>query len=423
MPQNTQPLSLARRGLLVCALAAASACSAGHDAVIPTTPGDDASASADAARDSGPSIDAPRVDVTAPDAVTPPDAVRPDGAAGDGAPGDGASGREMCNNGLDDDGNGMVDEGCPCVPGTDQPCYPRAAAEVGRGPCMRGRQGCEGSGEFGSWTECVGAVVPTSEVCGDGVDQDCSGTVDDGAMCQCRPGASEACYAGPTGTGAVGICRAGHRECEASGTRWGACLDEVLPRAELCANRLDDDCNGVVDDGPACACPAGTTRACYPGPMSEVNVGVCRAGRQVCNGGGTAWGACAGAVGPMMEVCGNGLDDDCDGTPDDSCPPPPRECMVTVNLNGDCLTTRCPAECPFPIGCSITMAGDDDRGCVANASGSPVVYFQEGNSCGAGRVTGTLRCSSARGAALNATNCPINKTRRYYPTSRSGCPT
>jgi hypothetical protein len=46
--------------------------------------------------------------------------------------------------------------------------------------------------------------------------------------------------------------------------------------------------------------------------------GTCRAGRQVCAAG--AWGACAGEVGPAMERCGNGLDEDCDGTADDGCP-------------------------------------------------------------------------------------------------------
>ena len=30
----------------------------------------------------------------------------------------GCGAREMCGNGLDDDCNGMVDENCPCVPGT-----------------------------------------------------------------------------------------------------------------------------------------------------------------------------------------------------------------------------------------------------------------------------------------------------------------
>jgi hypothetical protein len=47
--------------------------------------------------------------------------------------------------------------------------------------------------------------------------------------------------------------------------------------------------------------------------------GVCRAGTQQCLRG--AWGTCVGAVGPMSrEVCRNGLDDDCNGLVDDTCP-------------------------------------------------------------------------------------------------------
>lgn len=401
-----------RYALIAVALAA---CSAGEESVLDPGAADSAvRTDVTSARDGAPS-----------DARTTVDVARSDGAASDGASdaagGDGATGRDPCGNGIDDDQNGMVDDGCPCIPGTDQQCYPRAAAEVGRGPCARGRQGCEGDGEFGHWTECVGAVVPVAEDCRDGVDNDCNGMVDDGASCRCMPGASEPCYTGPRGTVGVGICRAGHHECNASGSDFGTCLDEVLPRAELCSNRIDDDCDGLVDNGAACMCAAGTNRECYPGPREEIGRGICRSGRQTCNAGGTAWGACEGAIGPATEVCGNGLDDDCDGNPDDGCPPR-RDCMVTVDLRGDCLTARCPAECPYPVGCMIHMDGDDPRGCVASRADNPVVYFQEGNACGAGRVTGTLSCSSVRTTGLSAGNCVINKPTRYYPPDRSGCP-
>jgi hypothetical protein len=395
------------RALLVgCSLAA---CAADDQGVI--LPGEEIDAGAVLPRvDAGFASDLARPDT--PDAPTPPDAARPDGATNP---------REICGNGLDDDANGRVDDTCACIPGTSQRCYPRERAEAERMPCAWGIQGCEGEGEFGTWTECVGAVTPTEEVCGDGIDQDCTGVVDDGPRCACVAGQTRPCYDGPRGTQGVGICQVGTQTCAPDGRSWGTCLDQVLPRAEICSNRIDDDCDGVVDNGPNCACAPNAARMCYPGPSTEIGRGVCRAGTQRCNAGGTAWGACEGAVGPSSEVCGNGLDDDCDATPDDNCPMP-RICMVTVNLSGDCLTTRCPADCPYPIGCDIQMAGGDPRGCVASTPGNPVVYFQEGDACGAGRVTGTLRCSNSRGAGLNAGNCPINKPQRFYPTSRAGCP-
>jgi hypothetical protein len=68
------------------------------------------------------------------------------------------------------------------------------------------------------------------------------------------------------------------------------------------------------------------------------------------------------------------------------------------------------------------MDGNDPRGCVAHAPGSPVVYFQEGDACGAGHVGGTLQCSSQPGAPLSEANCAINKQTKYYPADQSGCP-
>lgn len=63
-------------------------------------------------------------------------------------------------------------------------------------------------------------------------------------------------------------------------------------------------------------CGAGVQRECYSGPAVTRGVGVCRAGIQRCFGG--AWGPCVGEATPGAEVCGNGADDDCNGTVD--CP-------------------------------------------------------------------------------------------------------
>ena len=195
---------------------------------------------------------------------------------------------------------------------------------------------------------------------------------------------------------------------------------------DVCGDGLDDDLDGVIDDG--CGCAPGATQSCYPGYASEIGLGRCARGTQTCGGASEfgSWGPCEGAVTPVAEECGNGLDDDCNGAVDDGCPPPPPPgptiVDVTVSLDGDCLTASCPPEAPYPVGCSITMSGGDSRGCVASTPTGSVVYFQEGDACGAGHVSGTLRCSSEPGGGLDAGNCMINKDVRYYPTSRSGCP-
>jgi len=53
-------------------------------------------------------------------------------------------------------------------------------------------------------------------------------------------------------------------------------------------------------------CNDGDTRNCGS------NVGECSYGAETCSSG--QWGSCVGGIGPTTEICGNGLDEDCDGS-------------------------------------------------------------------------------------------------------------
>jgi hypothetical protein len=64
-----------------------------------------------------------------------------------------------------------------------------------------------------------------------------------------------------------------------------------------------------------CVCTSGATRACYDGPGATHEVGACHDGTQTCTSG--VWGYCQGEILPQLEICGNGIDEDCNGIIDD----------------------------------------------------------------------------------------------------------
>ncbi len=85
-------------------------------------------------------------------------------------------------NGLDDDCNGKVDDGCSCTPGDVRRCFVGPPGKRGVGACTDGTQTCIGSSEFGVWDDCVGSIGPNPETC-DGLDNDCNGCADDQLCC------------------------------------------------------------------------------------------------------------------------------------------------------------------------------------------------------------------------------------------------
>ncbi|MEZ4393944.1 MAG: vWA domain-containing protein [Polyangiales bacterium] len=222
-------------------------------------------------------------------------------------------GPEICDNGLDDDLDGMVDENCACAQGTTQRCWIGDRSLAGVGQCSYGQQRCEGEGEFGRWTACEGVGSPGLEIC-NMIDDDCDGEIDEGCLCQIpehRP-----CYPGPTATLNVGQCRGGNQTCvRTSGGQsgWSMCVGAVVPQPEVC-DGFDNDCDGRVDTG--CDCRPDETRPCYEGPAGTASVGACRAGVQRCYRGmvaGSGWGGCEMQTLPSRENCEDAVDNDCDG--------------------------------------------------------------------------------------------------------------
>lgn len=122
--------------------------------------------------------------------------------------------------------SGETDGGC--LEGQTAACYSGPAGTEGVGVCQSGLQTCDAEG---SWGPCVGEIVPSTEICGNGDDDDCNGDIDDDI---------DADNDGWTTCG--GDC------CDVAG---GVCQDPELvnPGAyEYAGNEVDDNCNGEVDE-------------------------------------------------------------------------------------------------------------------------------------------------------------------------------
>jgi hypothetical protein len=130
----------------------------------------------------------------------------------------------------------------------------------------------------------------------------------------------------------------------------------VLPAAlDSCADAIDNDCNGAVNDG--CVCSPGQQQMC------GTHVGECVAGTQTCQlqGGQEVWGPCMNAVGPQSE--GNfgcdGKDNDCDGVVDNGIGADSLESNNTcVQARGYSITDT--DTNPQVVTASINPSGDVD---------------------------------------------------------------
>ena len=234
----------------------------------------------------------------------------------------GVPGVEVCN-GLDDNCNGLVDEGAVCAGpeicnGVDDYADgwtshaegsedPRVGQVCGTdvGACATGLTYCWQDPGDPSIVEirCTD-TGPVVEVCDPDVpanDQNCNGVNNDGVP-------PRAC----SNTNTYGICN-GLEICNVAGAWVNCSAPWALP--ESCNNN-DDNCNGVVDENLSRTCQVSN------------GFGVC-VGTETCGAG--VWAGCT-ATTPAAEICNN-IDDDCDGAVDEGLS---QVCSITVPGVGTC---------------------------------------------------------------------------------------
>jgi len=148
---------------------------------------------------------------------------------------------DACNT-IDDDCDGSVDEGCPCTTGTETPCYTGATSTRGVGRCADGFQLCVGGM---LQTTCNDQRLPDTEIC-DTLDNDCDGMTNEDVL--------RRYYRDGDGDG-FGIATETIEACSPPAGFVSAsndCNDDDNnrnPGAFDGCNGVDDDCDGMTDEG------------------------------------------------------------------------------------------------------------------------------------------------------------------------------
>jgi len=215
------------------------------------------------------------------------------------------AGTELHCDGKDNDCNGQTDEDFPLTL-LDGTTVTGAGKTCGVGVCANGTTACEAS-TLG--IRCPSEAGAVTEVC-DTKDNDCDGKTDKNdptlelSACEKQAGvcAGSKHVASQCGAGSWTPCTT---------AEYTAANPEYEATTELSCDNLDNDCDGTVDDDFTWQDPNdGKTKK----KGDACGTGACAGSVVICKADGTGL-LCSESSG--LEVCGDGVDNDCDGKTDE----------------------------------------------------------------------------------------------------------
>jgi MYXO-CTERM domain-containing protein len=330
---------------------------------------------------------------------------------------------EVCN-GLDDNCNGMIDEGT--LPGVGEKCG------NGLGTCQSGTFICQAG-----TLVCNATGMPQPEIC-NGIDDNCDGVIDNGTWtqtgqtCLC-PGLTQAQVDAPNST-----CKAGHLVCR--GTMGFVCEGCVLPTPEVCDGK-DNNCDGMVDTQAMCPsgfgcrdgqcilqcqggefpCPSGykcVNSFCVPQLCQGIT---CPSGQKCDENTGRCVDLCAGILCPMLptpKTCVQGRCIDCND-PVLACTAP-QICVAGKCKDDPCLNKTCPTGQYCDGGdckdlCVLGKCGDGQRCVAGQCQNDPCANVPCGDKQFCNPLTGKCENDRCLGTVCGAGMACVSQTDTCEP--------